>query len=102
MWVSHGIHAHVGKGKDLIGLTVTAVRLDRKSLPTLLELFWHFRGPNGSNERLRVPKCVIVSLATKKGIKLDKKSVKTRTKSSRNREYSCVCFMLNLCIVFSP
>ena len=39
MWVSHGIHAHVGKGKDLIGLTVTAVRLDRKSLPTLSELF---------------------------------------------------------------
>ena len=44
MWVSHGIHAHVGKGKDLIGLTVTAVRLDRKSLS---ELFWHFWGPNG-------------------------------------------------------
>ena len=53
MWVSHGIHAHVGKGKDLIGLTVTAVRLDRKSLPTLSKLFWHFRGPNGVKQKAK-------------------------------------------------
>ena len=31
MWVSHGIHAHVGKGKDLIGLTVTAVRQEKSA-----------------------------------------------------------------------